>query len=266
MARKSLQTAVLYAENATISAGSSNKRIISRKYTTGGQIIWVQELLTFGRKTRNGNNFSREAFAEAIESPYVAERLRGKRFYGELDHPSKEDFERFTSVHLTNASHRINKLWFEGETLYGEFETMKSPNGDIVRGMVEQDAEIACSFRGYGVPKPDGTEQIIIVAWDIVFHPSDPTALSKEGTFQDKLYAEGYSTAQVVNAMMCEGYASYIPMNKSSHVYAEAAAMDITPEAIVKVGNEAVGFTFKSKEMTRVEEKSRAMKSFIRNF
>ena len=259
-----LNTAVLYSESA--GQISQSRRPITRKYTKEGSIVWVQEFLTFDRTTRNGNNFKIDEFKIAIDSPYVQERLKGKRFFVELDHPSKENFERFTSVELKNICFRINKLWFEGQTLFAECETIETPNGKIVRALIEADAEIAVSFRGYGIPKPEGGEDIVIVAWDVVYHPSDPTALSKEESFKDKMYAEGFSHIQMIAKAHEVNMLAFENFNTNSHIYAESAGYGIVPDQVIKLGNEVVGFTFTTNEAKALNSASKAFKSRLKGF
>lgn len=259
-----LNTAVLYSESA--GQISQSRRPITRKYTKEGSIVWVQEFLTFDRTTRNGNNFKIDEFKIAIDNPYVQERIKGKRFFGELDHPSKENFERFTSVELKNICFRINKLWFEGQTLFAECETIETPNGKIVRALIEADAEIAVSFRGYGIPKPEGGEDIVIVAWDVVYHPSDPTALSKEESFKDKMYAEGFSHIQMIAKAHEVNMLAFENFNTNSHIYAESAGFGIVPDQVIKLGNEVVGFTFTTNEAKALNSASKAFKSRLKGF
>lgn len=234
---------ILYAES---SVGSS--RPITKRFTKDGSITWIQELLTFGRPTRNGFTFVEEEFVDAINTPYVQDRINGKRFYGELDHPSKSDPDRFITVNLQNIAIRYNRIWIENHTLFAECETVNSPSGDIVRGMIESGAEIAVSYRGYGVPKPEGGENIVIVAWDVVFQPSDPTATSKENTFKDKMYAEGHSIDAMINKAIALNMCTFDAVPKTGNFYAEASAGEMAPSQIVRLGEEVVGFTFVNKK------------------
>jgi len=57
-----------------------------------------------------------------VEGP-VAE----KRALGELDHPET------SVINLKNVCHNITRMWWEGKDLYGEFEILDTPSGNILR-------------------------------------------------------------------------------------------------------------------------------------
>ena len=242
-------------------------RPITRKYTKEGSIIWTQELMRFGIETRNGCNFNIDEFKEGIADPFVQERIRGRRFLNENDHPSKEDFERFTTVSMQNVSYRINRFWFEGNILYGECETLETASGKDLRALIEAGVEIPVSFRGYGIPKPEGGEKIVIVSFDVVYHPSNPTALSHEDTFKDKLYSEGYSTREAIYKMIENSNVLYEPIANNAHIYAESVGMpDVKPDALVKNQHgEIYGFTFTAPEELKKQKSYNAFMSRLRS-
>lgn len=263
--------AVLYAEgldvNMVASSLPASARKIDFKYTKNGNIIWKQCLMDFSQTTRNGFNFSKEEFQKALESESVQQRLKGKRFFGELDHPSKENVERFLTVNLKEASHRINSAWFEGDKLWAELETMTSKNGDIVRCMIEMGAEIAVSYRGCGYPRPDGGEDICWTTFDIVYHPSSQTALSVEDSFKMKTYAECITSKYKREDIRLNGEFSFvnIPQNTDMRVYAESDLP--TPEMYIKSNTgETVGFAYTTKEEKDRATLGKSISSFMRGF
>ena len=81
----------LYGESSIET--SPRSRVVERKFV-GNQIKWTQECITFGRQTRNGFIFNKEEFMDAVADPFVDDRIKGKRFYNEMDHPPKSDYER----------------------------------------------------------------------------------------------------------------------------------------------------------------------------
>lgn len=253
----------LYGESE-ISA-TPRKRIVDRKYV-GNQIVWVQECLTFGRTTRNGNDFLEENFREAIEDPFVNDRIKGNRFFSELDHPSKSDTERFVQVFLQNIAYRNKRFFFENGTMYSECETIDTPSGKIVRTLIESDAEIAVSFRGYGVPKINGNgETIKLVAFDVVYQPSDPTSLSKEESFRNQMYAEGYSASEFARIAMRDNLVAYDTIPKNSGLYAEASFEGIRPKQVIKYGDDVLGITYETKEEIERNAKAQGFRNFIVN-
>lgn len=263
--------AVLYAEgldvNMVASSIPASARKIDYKYTKSGTIIWKQCMMDFGQTTRNGFDFKKHEFQAALNSESVQQRLKGKRFFGELDHPPKTDVERFLTVNLKEASHRINSVWFEGDKLWGEFETMTSKNGEIVRSMIEMGAEIAVSYRGCGYPRPDGGEDICWTTWDVVYHPSSQTALSVEDSFKMKTYAECITSKYKREDIRLNGEFSFInvPKNINLNCYAESDLP--TPEMYIKSNEgEVVGFAYTTKEEKERASLGKGLSSLMRGF
>lgn len=239
----SKKIALLYAESNSM--GNISSRNIQYKYTKDGNIVWNMIMVDFGKVSRNGHKFDKEEFMKAYNSDSVQERLKGKRFFGELDHPPKDDVERFLTVNLKEASHRINRVWFEGDYIIGEFETMKSKNGDIVRSMIEMNAEIACSWRGCGFPRPDGGEDICWTTWDIVFQPSAAAALSIETSFKMKTYGESTNVSRRDIAL---ANLDFVPAPKASshNIYAESELPN--PTAFIRIGENTIGYSYETEE------------------
>jgi hypothetical protein len=253
----------LYGESSIETTPGS--RVVERKFI-GNQIKWTQECITFGRQTRNGFTFNKNEFMDAIADPFVDDRIRGKRFYNEMDHPPKADYERFITVNMKEVCYRTNRFFFEGDKLYAECETIDIGNGKILRAMIEQDAEIAVSFRGFGIPKPEGGEKIKLVAFDAVFQPSDATALSKEESFKNKMYSEGYSMEAIINEMNKAGMLSTVNVPKTSSLYAESSLEGITPIRAFKAGGETLGIEYATKEEIERNAKAQGFRNFIINF
>lgn len=255
---------ILYGEADSSVAKS---RPITKKYTKEGSIIWHQELMTFGIDTRNGCNFNLDEFKQGLEDPYVTERISGKRFFSEMDHPPKDNFERFTTVELKNIAYRINRFWFEGNKLYAECETLETERGRDLRALIEANAEVTVSFRGYGIPKPEGGEKMVIVAFDVVYHPSNPTATSVEESFKDKLYSEGYNARQITARMIESGLASYKSISSNHNVYAESAGTGCVPQNIIaSESGEVYGFTYTTKEDVKKNNTFKSFRSRLRGF
>lgn len=253
----------LYGESSIET--SPRNRVVERKFV-GNQIKWTQECITFGRQTRNGFTFNKEEFMDAVADPFVDDRIKGKRFYNEMDHPPKSDYERFITVNMKEICYRTNHFFFEGDKLYAECETIDVGNGKLLRAMIEQDAEIAVSFRGFGIPKPEGGEKIKLVAFDAVFQPSDATALSKEETFKNKMYSEGYSMEAIINEMNKAGMLSTVNIPKTSALYAESSLEGITPIRAFKAGGETLGIEYATKEEIERNAKAQGFRNFIINF
>ena len=89
------------------------------------------------------------------------------RALGELDHPDS------SVVELKNVSHIIRAAHMDGDVCYGTLEVLDTPNGRILKSLVESGVKIGISSRGVGSTK---TEAFQLICWDIVSEPSTPGA------------------------------------------------------------------------------------------
>lgn len=102
-----------------------------------------------------------------VEGP-VAE----KRALGELDHPET------SIINLKNVCHNITRMWWEGKDLYGEFEILDTPSGNILKELFLAGINVGVSSRAMGSVTPIGEglvqvgEDLELIAWDFVSTPS----------------------------------------------------------------------------------------------
>jgi hypothetical protein len=103
---------------------------------------------------------------------HLAEAIKDRRLVGELDHPTYE------MVKLSNASHLITGLSFQGNEVVGEAEILPTPAGKVVEGLIRGGVKIGISSRGMGTLSEgrNGTktvnEDFRLVTFDIVADPS----------------------------------------------------------------------------------------------
>jgi hypothetical protein len=53
-------------------------------------------------------------------------------------------------VHFANVSHLVTRLWLEGDDLMAEIETMQTPMGKVVEGMLQEGVNLRLGLRGVG--------------------------------------------------------------------------------------------------------------------
>jgi len=84
------------------------------------------------------------------------EDMNMRRCFGELDHPADG------RTKLQRVSHLLTGLNVEGNEVIGESEILDTPNGRILKTIMEAGAQVGVSSRGYGSTKtlPDGTEEV----------------------------------------------------------------------------------------------------------
>lgn len=114
-------------------------------------------------------------------------RMEKRAFLGEMDHPvptGQETFDgiRQTTVALRDVSHMIRDYEFQGNRLVGELETLDTPNGKILLGLLKDKSGIGLSMRGMAELDRQGGVNIVkaplyIITFDAVSLPSHKGAV-----------------------------------------------------------------------------------------
>ena len=94
-------------------------------------------------KNRNGRVYPREILDKEVNR-YNREFINKKRAFGELGHPDGP------TVNLERVSHMITKLSPDGNNFIGEAKIMDTPYGKIVKGLIDEGAQLGVSSRGMG--------------------------------------------------------------------------------------------------------------------
>lgn len=115
--------------------------------------------------------------AQKYQNVFVKER----RALGELDHPESP------VVNLSNVSHNVLDLWWDGNNLMGKIEILGTPSGNIAKELLKAGIRLGISSRGMGSVKSIGEGKVEvqddfeIVCWDLVSNPST------QGAFMNQL-------------------------------------------------------------------------------
>ena len=135
-------------------------------------------------KNRNGRVYEKEILEKEV-SRYNAEFINKKRAFGELGHPDSP------TVNLERVSHMITTLYPDGTNFIGEAKIMNTPYGKIVKGLIDEGAQLGVSSRGMcslsqrGGVNYVGRDFYLATAADIVADPSAPDAFV-EGIMESK--------------------------------------------------------------------------------
>ena len=128
------------------------------------------------KKNKNGRIYPLDVLEKEV-TRYVKEYVEPKRAFGELGHPDGP------TVNLDRASHMITDLKKEGKNFVGRAKILGTPNGEIVKNLIDEGARLGVSSRGMGTLKPDKKKAQIVqndfylaTAADIVADPSAPNA------------------------------------------------------------------------------------------
>ena len=135
-------------------------------------------------KNRNGRVYPREVLVREVNR-YNKDFVERKRAFGELGHPDGP------TINLERVSHMITKLSSSGKDFIGEAKIMNTPYGKIVKGLIDEGAQLGVSSRGMGsIMNRNGVNYVkddfyLATAADIVADPSAPDAFV-EGIMEAK--------------------------------------------------------------------------------
>ena len=135
-------------------------------------------------RNRNGRVYPIDILNKEVKR-YNAEFINKKRAFGELGHPDGP------TVNLERVSHMITKLYPDGSNFIGEAKIMNTPYGKIVKGLIDEGAQLGVSSRGMGSLEQRGGANYVkddfylATAADIVADPSAPDAFV-EGIMENK--------------------------------------------------------------------------------
>jgi hypothetical protein len=126
-------------------------------------------------KNRNGRVYPFGVLQKEVDR-YNKDYVDKNRAFGELGHPDSP------TINLDRVSHMITKLYPDGNNFIGKAKIMDTPNGKIVKSLLDGGASLGVSTRGVGSLKPSNGYQLVqddfhlATAADIVADPSAPNA------------------------------------------------------------------------------------------
>ena len=124
----------------------------------------------------NAKNENGRIYPKGILEREVAKYIQGpiaqNRALGELDHPES------SVINLKNVCHNIQKLYWDGDDLFGRIEVLDTPSGNILKHLFLNNITVGISSRGMGstTPMNENTVEVQddfdLVCWDFVSTPS----------------------------------------------------------------------------------------------
>lgn len=130
-------------------------------------------------KNHNGRIYKKSLLEREVKN-YIDTFVKQGNAYGELDHPESP------VVSLKNASHIVKQLWWEGDDLLGRVELLNTPNGNIVKALIEAGHTVGTSSRGTGSVQQTNEGYLEVqtdfelVCWDFVSNPSTQGAFLRQ--------------------------------------------------------------------------------------
>lgn len=126
-------------------------------------------------KNQNGRIYPFGVLQREIKN-YNKKFVKEGRALGELGHPTGP------TINLDRVSHLITELVEDGKNFIGKAKIMDTPNGKIVKNLLESGVKLGVSSRGLGTVKTNkaGVNEVqkdfVLSTVDIVADPSAPAA------------------------------------------------------------------------------------------
>lgn len=134
---------------------------------------------------KNKRRYSKNVMVPEIEK--LSELAKQNRLVGELDHPKE------LTVSLTNASHKIEELSWDGNNVIGRSKVLDTRKGRDTKALIEAGVELGTSSRATGNLKKnkDDTFEVMTLnmrTYDLVSNPSNYSSFMK--SIFEKIYGQ----------------------------------------------------------------------------
>ena len=178
-----------------------------KKMITNGFLVFPAKLQEADATNGNGRSYPKDILLREIDN--YEKLVKESRALGECDHPDD------SVINLKNASHMVNRIWWDGNNVLGTIKVLKTPSGDILRGLYESGVLFGFSSRAMGSLKEamaqDGSpvqvvqDDLQLICFDAVSEPSAPGAYlmreSEEKNLQ-QIYTKGDKINRVLNEIL----------------------------------------------------------------
>ena len=142
----------------------------------GNKKMYIQGIFMQGNiQNKNKRMYPTKTLVKECER-YNKEVVEQNQALGELNHPER------ISVDPEKASHRIVKMWVEGNNVMGKALVLDTPSGKIVKALLDGGTRIGVSSRAVGTTKQmesynEVQDDFRLSCVDIVMNPSAPDAM-----------------------------------------------------------------------------------------
>ena len=148
-----------------------------------GFLVFPAKLQQCNVRNGNGRTYPRDVLEREVEN--YQKLIKENRALGECDHPDD------SVINLKNASHMITRMYWDGDSVLGTVKVLKTPSGDILRGLYESGVLFGFSSRAMGSLKESRDAQgnsiqvvqddLLLICFDAVSEPSSPGAYVMDG-------------------------------------------------------------------------------------
>ena len=154
-----------------------------KKYLDG-KVVFETYLQEAGVKNQNKRIYPKDVIDDGLRR--IEDKIKTRKFIGELDHPITTNQVRQTTVMFKESSHLIREWGWDGNFLRGVVETLPyTENGKILSGLILDRIPVGFSLRGLADVQDSGTHQLvmaplIVITYDSVSEPSNTKAVIQE--------------------------------------------------------------------------------------
>ena len=170
-----------------------------------GRLIVSGVLQRANAKNHNGRIYPKDVLmreATKYTKTFVSER----RAMGELDHPDS------SVVNLSNVSHNVIEMHWNGDDLVGTVEVLSTPAGNILKELFRSGIRLGISSRGLGSVKElyeeDGAVEVQpdfeLIAFDFVSNPSTHGAFLSPQKMNEGVVKESIRKYNSINTIVQE--------------------------------------------------------------
>jgi hypothetical protein len=147
-----------------------NPTLIEEAITDNKKVQVDGVLQRANTKNQNGRIYPKDILAREAKE-YSEVQIKERRALGELDHPDS------SVVNLSNVSHNVTEMHWEGDDLVGTVEVLGTPSGNILKELFRNGIRLGISSRGLGTINETnrGSEvqdDFELIAFDFVSNPS----------------------------------------------------------------------------------------------
>lgn len=154
-----------------------------KKMLNEGFLVFPAKLQQCNVRNGNGRTYPRNVLEREVEN--YQKLIKENRAIGECDHPDD------SVINLKNASHIVTRMYWDGDSVLGTIKVLKTPSGDILRGLYESGVLFGFSSRAMGSLKESRDAQgnsiqvvqddLQLICFDAVSEPSSPGAYVMDG-------------------------------------------------------------------------------------
>jgi len=154
-----------------------------KRMIANGDLVFPAKLQQCNVRNGNGRTYPRNVLEREVEN--YQKLIKENRAIGECDHPDD------SVINLKNASHMITRMYWDGDSVLGIVKVLKTPSGDILRGLYNSGVLFGFSSRAMGSLKESRDAQgnsiqvvqddLQLICFDAVSEPSSPGAYVMDG-------------------------------------------------------------------------------------